>query len=79
MSLHFNATHENRKADAAEEKSPFLRSFQQVSVEIEVGFNFFYINEVCTLLNQFKLFVMWLTMDFLNLEKDGHENKWPSF
>jgi Plavaka transposase len=32
----FNATYENRKADAAEEKSPFLRSFREVSVNIDV-------------------------------------------
>ena len=32
----FNATHENRKADAAEAKSPFLHSFQCADVGIEV-------------------------------------------
>jgi len=32
----FNATHENRKADAAEERSPFLRSFQHANIDIEV-------------------------------------------
>src|SRR6266581_942341 len=33
---HFNATNENRKADAAEEKSPFLQSFRHASVNIDV-------------------------------------------
>jgi hypothetical protein len=32
----FNATRANQKADAAEEKSPFLQSFQEVDVDIEV-------------------------------------------
>jgi hypothetical protein len=33
---HFDAGRENRKADAADEKSPFLKSFQQASIDIEV-------------------------------------------
>lgn len=32
----FNATRENRKADAAEEQSPFLCSFQHADIDIEV-------------------------------------------
>lgn len=32
----FNATQENRKADAADEQSPFLHSFQCTDIEIEV-------------------------------------------
>ena len=32
----FNATNENQKADAAEEKAPFLRSFRHASVDIDV-------------------------------------------
>ena len=32
----FNATRENQKADAAEEQSPFLRSFQRADINIEV-------------------------------------------
>ena len=32
----FNATRENQKADAAEEQSPFLCSFQHASIDIEV-------------------------------------------
>jgi hypothetical protein len=32
----FNATYENRKADAAEERSPFLSSFQHADLVIEV-------------------------------------------
>jgi hypothetical protein len=32
----FNATRENQKADAAEELSPLLRSFQQADIDIEV-------------------------------------------
>ena len=32
----FNATRENQKADAAEERSPFLQSFQHADVDIEV-------------------------------------------
>lgn len=32
----FNATHDNRKADAAQEKSPFLHSFQCADVGIQV-------------------------------------------
>ena len=33
---HFNAANENRKADAAEEKSPFLWSFHHTSVNINI-------------------------------------------
>jgi len=33
---HFNAARANRKADAAEEKSPFLRSFTHADITIEV-------------------------------------------
>ena len=34
--MKFNATNENRKADAAEEKAPFLQSFRHASVNINV-------------------------------------------
>jgi len=33
---HFNAGHENRKADAAEENSPFLQSFTHATISIDV-------------------------------------------
>ena len=34
--VHFNATRENQKADAAEEDSPFLRSFVHANISIDV-------------------------------------------
>ena len=34
--VHFNAAHENRKADAADEISPFLQSFTHANISIDV-------------------------------------------